>query len=341
MRDDVNEMEILRVGSGFFCSKILLTAIDFGLFTALGGGARTGEEIGAELGLHQRGIWDFLDTLVALGFLERDGDGTAGRYRNSASTGRYLDKNKPTYIGGMLEMWNQRLYGFWDDLGTALRTGEPQNEVKHARKPMFEVLYADQNLLEQFLISMEIISRRNFEAFAEKFDFSRYKTLSDVGGARALLSRIAAQRHPHLQCTSFDLPQVEPIAARAVAQDLLSDRIRTVAGDFFKDAIPAADVITMGMVLHNWNLEKKLHLIRLAYEALPPGGAFVSIENMIDDARRSNVGGLVDSLQMLIDFGDAFNCTFAEFSAWCRDAGFKRCEQIHLAGGSSAAIAYK
>jgi cyclopropane fatty-acyl-phospholipid synthase-like methyltransferase len=189
--------------------------------------------------------------------------------------------------------------------------------------------------------AMTGLSRINFEAFAEKFDFSRYKTLCDVGGATGLLSTEVAKRHPHIKATSFDLPDVEPIARKAIAAAGFSDRVGTASGDFFKDPLPRADVVTMGMILHDWNLEKKKHLIRSAYEALPEGGAFVVIEALIDDDRRENLFGLLMSLNMLIEFGDAFDYSGADFSGWCREAGFKRFEVIHLAGASSAAVAYK
>jgi hypothetical protein len=97
----------------------------------------------------------------------------------------------------------------------------------------------------------------------------------------------------------------------------------------------------MGMILHDWNLEKKKHLIKLAYDALPPGGAFIVVEALIDDARRENAFGLLMSLNMLIEFGDAFDYTGADFKAWCSEAGFNRFEVIPLAGPSSAAVAYK
>jgi hypothetical protein len=101
------------------------------------------------------------------------------------------------------------------------------------------------------------------------------------------------------------------------------------------------DVITMGMILHDWNLEKKMHLVRAAYDALPPGGAFVVIENLIDDSRRENTFGLLMSLNMLIEFGDAFDFTAADFFGWCREVGFSRTEVIPLAGPASAGVAYK
>ena len=274
-------------------------------------------------------------------FLGRDGDGPAAKYFNTPEGALYLDEASPRYIGGILVMLNARLFKFWHDLPEALRTGRPQNEIKHGQKGMFEELYSDLPRLEQFMGAMTGLSRLNFEAFAEKFDFSKFRTLCDIGGATGLLAIEVAKRHPHLRCTSFDLPPVEPIAQRHIATAGLSARVGTAAGDFFKDPLPRADVITMGMILHDWNLEKKMHLIRAAYDALPPGGALVAIEALIDDARRENVQGLMMSLNMLIEFGDAFDYTGADFRRWCSEVGFKRFEVIHLSGPSSAAVAYK
>jgi 2-polyprenyl-3-methyl-5-hydroxy-6-metoxy-1,4-benzoquinol methylase len=336
-----NPSKILETGFGFWPSKVLLTAVELGVFTYLGDRTLTAESLRQFLRLHPRGVFDFLDTLVALGFLERDGDGPRGRYRNTPDTAKFLDKSQPTYVGGMLEMLNARLFGFWNDLGPALRTGQPQNEIKHSGSSLFETMYADPAALERFMSAMHAISGPNFQALAEKFDFSRYETLCDVGGATGLLSTTVAQKHRHLKCLSFDLPQVKVIAERRIAQTPAAARVRAVAGDFLTQSLPCADVITMGMILHDWNLEKKKHLIRRAWDALPPGGAFIAVENLIDDARRENAFGLMMSLNMLLEFGDAFDFTGEDFRGWCREAGFRRFEVLHLAGPCSAAIAYK
>ena len=332
---------ILQVGMGFWPSKTVLSAVELELFTAIGDDEMTGVEIGERLGLHPRAIYDFLDTLVALRFLERDGDGTDGRYSNTAETAAFLDKRSPTYIGGILEMSNARLYRFWGDLTKALQTGEPQNEVKHTGKPMFDELYSDPARLEQFMHAMKGISAGNFHALAEKFDFSKYETVCDVGGATGQLCMILATRHPHLRCVSYDLPVVVPIAEKAAAAAGLADRVTISSGDFFAEPLPQADVITMGLILHDWNLDRKMHLIKSAYEALPEGGAFIVIENLIDDARRENAFGLMMSLNMLIEFGDAFDFTGSDFAGWCREMGFREVEILPLTGPASAGIAYK
>lgn len=332
---------IMQVGVGFWASKTLLSAVELELFTKLGAEELTGDAIRERLGLHPRATYDFLDTLLALGFLERDGSGSDGRYRNTAQTAAFLDKRSPAYIGGILEMCNARLYRFWGDLTEALQTGKPQNEVKQTGAPMFDELYRDEARLEQFMGAMRGIQMGNFHALAERFDFSRYETVCDVGGATGQLSLVLAARHPHLRCTSFDLPIVEPIAKRTIQAAGLGDRVTTAAGDFFVDPLPQADVITMGNILHDWNLDGKLHLIRSAYQALSAGGALIAIENIIDDDRRENAFGLMMSLNMLIEFGDAFDYTGSDFGGWCSEVGFREVEIVPLTGPASAAIAYK
>jgi hypothetical protein len=341
MPDTPDPSRILDVGLGFWASKALLSAVELGVFTRLAKGPATAGELGEALQLHPRAWRDFFDALVALRFLERDGDGERAVYRNTPETDAFLDRAKPAYVGGILEMSNHRLYRFWGDLTEALRTGKPQNEIKHTGTAMFEELYRDPVRLEAFMRAMAGISAGNFHALAEKFDFSRYRTLADVGGATGQLSIIVAQRHPHLRCTTCDLPVVEPIARRTIEAAGVSDRVRAASLDVFADPIPKADVVTMGMILHDWNLPRKMQLIRAAYDALPEGGAFVVVENLIDDARRENAFGLLMSLNMLIEFGDAFDFTGADFAGWCREVGFRKVEVLPLAGPASAGVAYK
>jgi 2-polyprenyl-3-methyl-5-hydroxy-6-metoxy-1,4-benzoquinol methylase len=332
---------ILQTGFGFWNSKVLLTAVTLDLFTRLGARRLTGAQMGKELALHPRGVADFLDALAAMKFLEREGDGADAKYFNTPATALYLDRQSPRYIGGILEMLNARLFKYWHDLPEALRTGQPQNETKHGEKGIFDELYADPTKLEQFLDAMTGLSRINFEALADKFDFSRYRTLCDVGGATGLLSIEVAKKYPHIKCISFDLPPVERVAKKYITAAGLTDRIGIASGNFFQDPLPKADVVTMGMILHDWNLEKKMQLIRAAYDALSPGGAFIVVEALIDNTRRENVFGLLMSLNMLIEFGDAFDYSAADFEKWCREVGFKSFKVLHLAGPSSAAIAYK
>ena len=332
---------IIEVGMGFWPAKTLLSAVKLGVFTTLGQGSETGDELGSKLGLHERGIWDFFDTLVALGFLQRDGNGPTALYSNTPETGLFLDKNSQQYLGGMLEMANDRLYPFWGDLEEGLRTGQPQNEIKHTGEPIFEKLYQSPEGLRQFMAAMTGFQMGNFIALAKSFDFSPYQTLCDIGGATGALAVQVALNHPHIQATSFDLPPVEPLAQEMIAHFGLSERITAVSGNFFVDDLPKADVITLGNILHDWDLEKKKVLIRKAYEALPAGGVLIVIENVIDNERRQNAFGLMMSLNMLIEMGDGFDYTAAQIDSWAKEAGFQKTTLMPLTGPTSAAIAYK
>jgi O-methyltransferase domain/Dimerisation domain len=341
MSKDLNPARIMQIGMGFWASKTLLSAVELGLFTALGEGPLTGPQIRERLGLHTRPLYDFLDALLALGMLERDGDGPPARYRNSAETARFLDKRSPAYIGGLLEMASVRLFRHWSHLTTALQTGLPQSEAKDGAAGFFEAVYSDERRLEQFIAGMQGGQFGNFQALLENVDLSRCKVLADIGGAGAMFSILAARKYPDLRCVSFDLPPVLPLARRNVEQAGLGDRIQLVAGNFFEDPLPTADVITMGNILHDWDETKKRLLIARAHAALAPRGRFIAIENVIDDDRRENVFGLLMSLNMLIELEGGFDYTGAQFDAWSRAAGFARTEVVPLAGACSAAIAYK
>jgi len=179
MRDTEPQLDagpILQTAFGFWSSKVLLTAAKLGVFTKLGDRRLAGAELGSELGLHPRGISDFLDALVAMKFLGRDGDGPSAKYSNTPASALYLDQSSPRYIGGLLVMLNDRLFKYWHGLPEGLRTGRPQNETKHGQKGIFEELYQGLPKLEQFMGAMTGLSRINFEAFAARFDFSKYKT---------------------------------------------------------------------------------------------------------------------------------------------------------------------
>jgi hypothetical protein len=231
---------IMQIGMGFMGSKALLSAIELELFTRLGTGNMTAVELGDALALDARAVPDFPDALVALGLLQRDGDGALGRYSNTPETALFLDKASPAYTGGILEMANARLYPFWADLTEGLQTGNPQTEVKHTGRPVFEELYSEPARLEQFMGAMAGISAGNFHALAEKIDFSPYHAVCDVGGATGQLSIILAGRHPHLRCTSYDLPPVAPIADKTIAAAGLTDRVSVASGDFFAEPLPTA-----------------------------------------------------------------------------------------------------
>jgi hypothetical protein len=330
--------KILQLGFGFWASKTLLSAIELGLFTQLANGPMDLEQLRAKLGLHQRSARDFFDALVALGMLQRD---TAGKYSNTAETGVFLDKSKPQYVGGILEMCSARLYPYWGSLTEALKTASPQNEAKGGGDDPFVALYASPERLEHFLKAMTGLSLGTANAMSAKFPFAKYKTFADVGCAQGGLPVVVSQKHPHLKGIGYDLPQVGPVFEKYVASHGLQERLKFHAGNFMKDPLPRADVIIMGHILHDWDLSVKKMLLKKAYDALPEGGALIIHEALIDDDRRTNAFGLLMSLNMLIETPGGFDYTGADCKGWMKEAGFKDSRVEHLVGPDSMAIGIK
>lgn len=334
--NELTSARIMQTGLGFWASKTLLSAVELGVFTDLAKGGRDLASLERVHRLHPRSSSDFFDALVALGFLRREG----GIYTNAPDADAFLDKAKPTYIGGMLEMANHRLYRFWADLTEALRTGEPQNEAKHGGD-LFEELYAEPARLEEFLRAMTGLSQRSNEAIARMLPWSDYRTFVDVGTAQGDLAVQIALANPHLRGVGFDLPVVEPIFRRYTVETRTSDRLVFAGGDFFADPLPKADVVTMGHILHDWSLEKKRALIQKAYAALPPGGAFVVYEQLIDDERRTNAQGLLMSLNMLIETRGGFDFSGADCARWMRAAGFSEARVQRIDGSEGIVVGIK
>src|SRR5215472_11878211 len=329
--------QILQIGLGFWASKVLLSAVEMELFTELAKHPEDLQSLQGRLGLHPRSARDFFDALVALGFLERRDD----LYTNSPSADFYLDKRKPSYIGGVLEMANHRLYPFWNNLTPALRTGEPQNEAKSGGPNFFSALYADPERLKGFLKAMTGLSKGTNGVIARRFPWKNYKTAVDVGTAQGDLIMQVALANPHISGIGFDLPEVAPIFEDYAAAHNLSSRVKFHTGSFFNDPLPKADVVMMGHVLHDWSLQEKKLLIRKAFETVPAGGALIVYEAIIDDDRSMNVFGLLMSLNMLIETPGGFDYTGADCMGWMKEAGFRESRVEHLLGPDSMVVGIK
>jgi hypothetical protein len=332
----VTPERIFELGFAYWGSKTLLSAVELGVFSALAPEPLDAETLRERLGLHPRSARDFFDALVALGLLEREGV----RYRNMPDTDLFLDRAKPSYCGGFLEMSSTRLYGFWGALTEALRTGQPQNDGKTGGD-FFAALYQDPVRLRDFAHAMTGISMASAIAIARQFPWAQYRTFADVGAAEGCLAVQVALAHPHLTGIGYDLAPLGPIFGDFVAACGLLDRLRFQAGDFFRDPLPAVDVLVMGHVLHDWGLEEKQTLLAKAYAALPPGGALLVYESMIDDERRANAFGLLMSLNMLIETPAGFDYTPSQCAAWMRAAGFRETRSEPLVGPESLVVGIK
>ena len=337
MARHITHDRIMELATGFWASKTFLSAVELGVFGALADEPLELLELRMRLGLHERCARDFFDALVALELLRRD---ESGRYSNSEEAELFLNPAKPRYMGGFVEMLNARLYGFWGSLTEALRSGEPQNEAKHGGD-LFGALYADPERLESFLRAMTAQSLPVARTLAGVFPWGNVRTVVDVGTAQGSVPVELALAHPHLGGGGFDLPAVEPIFSRYVALHGLSERLHFTPGNFLADDLPRADVLVMGLILHDWDLPTKRMLIGKAHAALEKGGSLIVYEFLIDDDRRTHLPGLLMSLNMLIETRGGFDYTAADCMGWMRDAGFRNCRVVPLTGPHSAVIANK
>ncbi|WUI04381.1 acetylserotonin O-methyltransferase [Spirillospora sp. NBC_00431] len=338
-KEQLSFEDVQQMGLGFQASKTLLSAIEFGIFTQLAEGGADTATLANRVGIHHRGAADFFDTLVALGLLRR----VDGVYHNTDVAATYLVRSSPSYpyLGSLLEMANSRLYDIWGDLSEALRTGLPQNEIKSSELPKYEAIYEDRERLKQFLASMTGVSHAANVEIARQYPWEEHSTFVDLGTAQGDLAVQVALRHPHLTGIGLDLPVVEPVFEEYVKKNRVDGRLRFAPADFFVDDFPAADAFIFGHILHNWDLAQKKLLLHKAWTALPPGGAVIVYESVIDDARSENVFGLLMSLNMLTATEGGFNFTAADCKDWMSEVGFSRTRAVHLTGPDSMVIGVK
>jgi hypothetical protein len=327
---------IVELGYGFRAAKVLMSAVELGVFAALAGGPLRLDVLTNQLKIDLRGARDFLDALVALQLLDRDEE---GRYSNSSEADLYLDSNKTTYIGGLLEHISRSEYPRWDSLTTALTTGRSQTASEAGGN--YPTNSADETRIRTFVRGMTGASLSAARVLAQRFRWSDYSTCIDVGTAQGCVPVAIARQHPHMRGGGFDLPTVGPMFEKYVAEHGLSDRLSFYSGDFLTEPLPAADVLIMGRVLHNWDLSTKHMLLQKAYAALTAGGALIVYERLIDDARRANTAGLLSSLNMLVMTPGGFDFTGADCIGWMHDAGFRKMRIEALTTDQSMIIAYK
>jgi DNA-binding Lrp family transcriptional regulator len=336
--DSPTPERILEMGQGFWASKALMSATKLGVFTELErNGPQTVEKLEDALGLHPRSSRDFLDALVALDLLERE----HYEYRNTPEASAFLVADKPTSFVGWLEMVNDRLYPFWGDLETALRTGEPQNELDDpASHPFEDVVYQDDHILEQFVGAMTSLSMGTAEALAHEFPWADHETMVDLGTSEGVVPKRVAEENPHVRAIGADLPRVEPHFHEFTGESPAADRIEFRVADFFADeSLPAADVYVLGHILHDWAFDEKRAILSKVSDAVTPGGAVVVYGTMIDEERRNAELPLLMSLNMLIETPAGYDYTPGQCIEWLHDIGFEGGEARPLPGPETMVVA--
>jgi SAM-dependent methyltransferase len=329
---------IMREGMGFWASRVVLIAVECGLFTELASGPATASELMSRLGWHPRGTGALLDCLVGLGLLKRDRN---GRYANTLRANLFLDRKKPSYIGGLMELSSKRLYDLWSGLGDLMSTGSPVAKEETGDNEFFATLYQHSDALKEFLSGMTGISTAEATLIAARFPWKRFRTFVDVGGAQGAFPTRVAMTHLHLTGINYDLAAVGPIFKEYVASFGLDDRLTFVAGDMHEGPLPQADVISFGHLLHGHSESTRRQLIGKAYAALPPGGSLLVYDAMVNKNSRYKFMSLLSSLNIMLETREGFEATTDECAEWFRDAGFRDVTITHLVGPTSMVYGFK
>jgi hypothetical protein len=334
--------DIVQMGMSFWSSRLILSAVESGVFTELGNGPASERELADALGWHPRAAATALDALVAAGLLRRD---KAGRYANTIRSAMFLDRTKPSYVGGLMELSSKRLYGLWSSLDDLLRTGRPGAEEERGDNEFFSMLYRDPLALKGFLAGMTGISTGEVTLLAARFPWKRFRTFCDVGCAQGAFPVRVALTQRHLRGTGFDFPAVRPIFEEYVESFDLGGRLDFVEGDFLEGPLPRADVISFGHVFHGRNHEIRQELVAKAYAATPPGGAIIVYDAMIRSGLATNRGNnfmsLLSSLNIMMESREGYESSTAACAELLRAGGFTRIKVRHLVGPTSAVFGYK
>jgi SAM-dependent methyltransferase len=322
---------ILRLANSFCDAKALLTAVELGLFTTLHAGPASEQEIRERLGLHGRGLSDWLNLLVELNVLVAEG----GRYGNGEGADRFLVRGSESYIGGFLERSNNNLYPAWGKLSEALRTGQQQSGSH------FDHVVDNPKILGQFINSMDALTRVLGPQLIAAYDgWTDYHSVLDIGGCQGSLASQVVSANPHLAGAVFDLPQMAPFFEKNVADQGLTGKVTFHGGSFFTDPLPAADIVMLGHVLHDWDAQQRKFLVQKAYESVTPGGVLLVYDRMLDRAS-SRVENLVISLDMLLVTDGGSEFTVGELRGHAEAAGFTSVEDRPLGEYDTLVVAHK
>jgi hypothetical protein len=327
--------EVVARAMAFQPAKLLLTAVELGMFEALASGPVAEAQLRDGLGLHPRGAADFLQALVALGAIQEND----GRYQAGPLAGTLLP-HAPTPLTGFLRMANRVMYPAWGRLAEALRTGAPQ-AATYCGSDMFRELYERDDTRRELVRMAEDASSPLIPALVERFDWRSYKSVLELGGCRGNVLAEVVRAHPHLDAHVLDLPQLAPEFAEHMTEIGMTGRLAFHAADFFVDQLPEADVIMIGHCMVDWNDEQRQTLIRRVAPRVHPGGVFLIWDPIVVPGEESYLRNLIRSLnlQLMTPHGSGYR--LAECMAWLTEVGFRPVDHAALGHDVTLVVAHK
>jgi acetylserotonin O-methyltransferase len=304
----------------FRWSKAMFAAVSLGVFDALATGPKSLQLLTEELRANSESLERLLDACVGLQLLDRDGQ----NYRNTPAASTYLCKNSPDRLTGYVNYSNDVMWKLWGNLEDAVREGSHRwKQTFGWDGPIFSHFFRTEEARREFLLGMHGFGLISSPQVVAAFDLSQYRWLVDLGGATGHLAIAACQRYHQLQAVVFDLADAGPLAQEIVKASPVSNRIKIVAGDFFVDPLPEGDLFALGRILHDWTEQKIVRLLDRIYQRLPPGGAVLIVEKLLDEDRSGPRLAQMQDLNMLT-CTEGKERTLSEYEALLKQVGFTK-----------------
>ena len=328
---------VLDLIEAFRHSKTMFTAVYMGVFDRLAQEPSTAAELAGFLNANVSGVERLLDSCAALGFLSKQD----GVYANEPVAMTYLCSDSPHSLYGYVRYSDEALYPMWGNLADAVREGAPRwLQTFGLDGPIFSSFFRTEQSMRDFARGMHGFGMLTSPKVASAFDLSRFQTLADLGGATGHLAIAACEWYPGLRAIVFDLPQVTKLAREQVEISPARDRIQIVAGDFFTDELPSADLYALGRILHDWSNDKIDFLLRKIVAALPSGGGLLLAEKLLNEDGVGPLAANMQSLNMLV-VTEGRERTLGEYTQLLRAAGFASVEGRQTGAALDAVLALK
>jgi acetylserotonin O-methyltransferase len=323
---------VLDLIDAFRRSKTMFTAVSLGIFDQLHDRACTAAEVAAALAADTGAVERLLDGCAGLGLLVKDGS----EYRNSAAAGTYLRRGSPHTLSGYVLYSDRALYRLWGSLEDAVREGTHRwGAVFGGKDALFANFFATDDAKREFLAGMHGVGLLSSQSIVASFDLSRFRRLVDLGGGTGHLAVAAVDRYPHLRAAVFDLPEVG-----AITRGYVADRAEVLAGDFFTDPLPEADLYVLGRILHDWPADKITLLLENIFNSLLSGGAVLIAEKLLYEDKSGPLPALLQSLNMLV-CTKGRERTLSEYQELLYSAGFTHVEGRRTGTPLDAILAVK
>ncbi len=337
MNASLDPAPVLELLDAFRCSKILFAGVALGVFDRLEERPATVQELAEALPADADALERLLNACVFLKLLTRE----AERYANTPAASVYLCLRSSRRVTGYLNYSNSVLWKMWEHLEDAVREGSHRwPQTFGIEGPLFTQFFRSEDNKREFLLGMHGQGQLSSPAVVQAFDLSRFKKLVDLGGATGHLAVAACRRYSQLRAVVFDLSVVVPLATEMIAATAVGDRVDVIAGDFFTDPLPDADLYAVGRILHDWSEDKIHRLLHKIHERLPTGGALLVCEKLLDDDKNGPRWAVLQSLNMLV-CTEGKERTLAEYQSLLRTAGFSQVEARRTDSPLDAMLAVK